>query len=65
MHGIISSSADARVSVWDATEGAELFQFNEHDDKVQSVAWHGEGKLLATQCKESFKIALLSVTNIL
>jgi len=58
VHGIISSSADASVSVWDAAMGAELFQFSNHDDKVQSVAWQPEGRLLATQCKDR-KLRLL------
>ena len=52
VHGLVSTSAGTTTSVWDITRGAEVFQFGGHEDKVQSVSWQQDGKLIATQSKE-------------
>jgi len=52
VHGLVSTAAGTSTSVWDVARGAEVFEFGGHEDKVQSVAWQQEGKLLATQSKD-------------
>ena len=54
VHGILSSSAGTSVSAWDLTTGSEIFDFGEHEDKVQCVSWQWDGRLLATQSKDKF-----------
>ena len=41
-------SDDRTVHVWDATSGKDKFTLAEHIDKVTSVAFHPDGKLLAS-----------------
>lgn len=38
--------------IWDLIQAKELYNFQDHADEVQSLAWQPNGKLLATQCKD-------------
>ena len=38
--------------IWDLIQAKELYNFQDHEDEVQSLAWQHSGQLLATQCKD-------------
>jgi coronin-7 len=48
---LATTSANSLV-VWDLIQAKELFNYQDHDDEIQSVAWQHNGKLLATQSKD-------------
>merc|ERR1719233_1184176 len=45
-------SCGTGISIWDITQGKDVFGWNGHQDWVQSVAWQWSGSLLATQSKD-------------
>ena len=49
---ILTTSCGTGVSIWDITQGKDVFGWNGHQDWVQSVAWQWSGNLLATQSKD-------------
>ena len=52
-HGILSTSSGTGLNLWDLTTAAEVFSWDGHGDRVQSVAWQwGPGRLLATQARD-------------
>jgi len=55
---LATSSTDFTVKIWDIEKGEEFFSTEGHTDIIQSVAWNGNGSLLATSCKDK-KIRVL------
>ncbi len=49
---VATSSGDFLVKVWDIESGDDVLTIDGHTDLVQSVAWNGNGSLLATTCKD-------------
>jgi len=49
---ILASTSFDSLVIWDLIQAKELYNFQDHDDEVQSLAWQHSGKLLATQCKD-------------
>jgi WD40 repeat protein len=45
---IASASQDGNVTIWDARNGQQLFQFRAHEKHARSVAFSPDGRLLAT-----------------
>lgn len=57
----VTSAVQDEVRVINAHDGAVLWRFR-HPADVQAVAWHPEGRLLATACNDTF-VRLLDVTR--
>jgi WD40 repeat protein len=56
-HGILATSSGTSITLWDLTAApsaaADVFTWDGHGDRVQSVAWQwGAGRLLATQARD-------------
>ena len=49
---ILASTSFDSLVIWDLIQAKELYNFQDHDDEVQSLAWQHSGQLLATQCKD-------------
>jgi hypothetical protein len=55
-HGLLATSSGTAITLWDLTAApaaADVFTWDGHGDRVQSVAWQwGAGRLLATQARD-------------
>ncbi len=55
-HGILATSSGTAITLWDLTASAadaDVFTWDGHGDRVQSVAWQwSAGRLLATQARD-------------
>lgn len=49
---ILGSTSYDSLVIWDLIQAKELYNFQDHEDEVQSLAWQHSGQLLATQCKD-------------
>ncbi|XP_059078879.1 coronin-7-like isoform X1 [Tigriopus californicus] len=49
---VLATSSFNSISVWDIIEGKEVFNAQDHEDEVQSVAWKQSGDLFASQSKD-------------
>ena len=49
---ILATTSFDSLVIWDLIQAKELYNFTDHDDEVQSVAWQHCGKLLVTQSKD-------------
>jgi len=49
---ILGSTSHDNLVIWDLIQAKELYNFQDHEDEVQSLAWQHSGQLLATQCKD-------------
>ena len=48
---ILATTSFDSLVIWDLIQAKELYNFADHEDEVQSVAWQWSGSLLATQSK--------------
>jgi hypothetical protein len=55
-HGLLATSSGTAITLWDLTAApaaADVYTWDGHGDRVQSVAWQwGAGRLLATQARD-------------
>jgi coronin-7 len=52
-HGILTTSSGTTLNLWDLTIAADIFSWDGHGDRVQSVAWQwGPGRLVASQARD-------------
>ena len=49
---ILASTSFDSLVIWDLIQAKELYNFQDHEDEVQSLAWQHSGQLMATQCKD-------------
>lgn len=49
---LASSAYDLTVRVWDIQQQAQIAQFSEHPDLIQSFEFNANGSLLASTCKD-------------
>ena len=49
---ILATTSFDSLVIWDLIQAKELFNYDDHEDEVQSVAWQHDGQLLATQSKD-------------
>jgi len=49
---LLTTSSGCGITVWDLTEGKDVFSWCGHGDQVQAVGWQGLGSLVATHSKD-------------
>jgi len=49
---LATSAFDHTIKIWDIQKGAQALSFDQHGDQIQSFAWDGSGKHIATTCKD-------------
>src|SRR5205823_536368 len=53
---LVSGGQDARIMVWEASNGVRLSVLSEHTDMVQSVAFNAEGLLVSASFDRTIKL---------
>ena len=49
---VLATSSATGLAVWDLSASSPLYQWDDHEDQVQSVAWQQAGRLLASHAKD-------------